>query len=242
MDINGGKSSNNVHGDNAPGPLIARGRAADVYAYGNGYVLRRYRTPHNCLYEAAVMQYVTGFGYPAPEVAEVSGSDIVMERVDGPTMLADFGRRPWRVFRYARTLGALLRRLHEIPPPPWLEPRLGGGDAIVHLDLHPDNVVMSPQGPVVIDWTNAGRGHPDAEIADLWIISANAEIPGAQGAVERKLLGVGRGLFVRALLKGFDRDGVRRQLRIAAEHRLRDRNLLDVERDRIARFVERWAL
>lgn len=220
--------------------LIARGRAADVFAYRDGLVLRRYRTPHNCLYEAAVMQYVRDHGYPAPEVLEVSGGDILMERVDGPTMLAEFSRRPWRFYRYARALADLLNRLHAIPLPVWLEPRLGGGDAIVHLDLHPDNVLLTPNGPVVIDWTNAGCGDPDAEIADLWLIMANAVVPGPR--LVAKLIGLGRGWFLHKFMSHFDLDVVRRCLPVALEHRLRDRNILDVERDRMRRFVERWAL
>jgi thiamine kinase-like enzyme len=144
------------------------------------------------------------------------------------------------VFRHARTLADLHRRLHAIPPPPWLEPKLGGGGAIVHLDLHPLNVIVTARGPVVIDWTNAGVAAPEAEIADLWLIMANAVIPG--GRLERTLIGLGRGLFLRAFLSQVDRDAVRAHLHTAAEHRLRDRNMLDVERDRISRFVDRWAI
>jgi aminoglycoside phosphotransferase (APT) family kinase protein len=222
------------------GELIASGRAADVYACGDGNVLRRYRTPHDCLYEAAVMQYVREHGYPAPEVVEVAGPDIVMERIEGPTMLQDFSKRPWRLFRHARTLADLYERLHAIPPPSWMRPKLGGGAAIVHLDLHPLNVIISSRGPVVIDWTNAGLGVPAAETADLWLIMSAAEIPGS--AFERALLGLGRGLFLRAFLKHFDLQALRAQLPAAAEHRLRDRNILDVERERIGKFVERWKL
>lgn len=223
-----------------PGPLIAKGRAADVYEYGDGLVLRRYRTPHDCLYEAAVMQFVGDHGFPVPAVAEVAGGDIVMQRVDGPTMLDAFSRRPWRMFRYARLLARLMHQLHTIPAPLWLVPKLGGGDVIVHLDLHPDNVMLTSEGPMVIDWTNAGRGKAEAEVADLWLIMANAEIP-ERGFMTR-LLRAGRSIFLGSFMKYFDRDAVRAQLRVAAEHRLRDRNLLDPERDRIRAFVERWAL
>ncbi len=223
-----------------PGELIASGRAADVYAYGDGLVLRRYRTAHSVLYEAAVMQYVREHAFPVPAVVEVSGRDMVMERIDGTTMLKDFERRPWRMFRHARTLADLHGRLHAIPPPPWLVERLGGGDAIVHLDLHPLNVIVTSDGPVVIDWTNAGRASSHAEVADLWLILANAEIPGDR--VMRTLIGLGRGLFLRAFLRHVDRDAARRFLRVAAEHRLRDRNMSDVERDRIRCFADRWAI
>ena len=220
--------------------LIAQGRAADVYDCGDGLVLRRYRTPHDCLYEAAVMQHVRAHGYPAPEVIEVSGSDIVMERVDGPTMLTDFGRRPWRMWSHARALADLLTRLHRIPAPEWLQPRLGDGDTLVHLDLHPDNVMLTARGPVVIDWTNAGRGNPHAELADLWLVMANADVPGSR--LVAKLIGAARGLFLRSFMKHFDIAAVRRQLAVAMEHRFRDRNMREHERARMKAFVERLGL
>lgn len=224
----------------SPGPLIARGRAADVYACGDGLVLRRYRTLHDCLYEAAVMQHVREHGYPAPLVVEVSGPDIVMERVEGRSMLAAFSQRPWRLRTFARTLADLLHRLHEIPVAPWMRARLGGGDYVVHMDLHPDNVMMTATGPVVIDWTNAGRGRAAAELADLWLILANAEVPGS--GLMPKIIGTGRGLFLKRFLRHFDLEPVRRALPVALEHRLRDRNMLDGERERMRRFVDEWSL
>jgi aminoglycoside phosphotransferase (APT) family kinase protein len=220
--------------------LIAQGRAADVFAYGDGLVLRRYRTPHDCLHEAAVMQHVRAHGYPAPDVVEVAGGDMVMERLDGTTMLADLGSHPWRMPRHTKTLTGLLRRLHEIPVPDWLQQRHGAGTSIVHQDLHPDNVMLTSRGPVVIDWSNAGRGTPEAELADLWLLMANANIPGSR--LTRTLLGAGRRMFLRGVLRSFDRTAIRRQLRVALEHRLRDRNMLDDERARMKRFVEKNAL
>jgi aminoglycoside phosphotransferase (APT) family kinase protein len=221
-----------------PGPLIARGRAADVYAHSDGLVLRRYRKPAFLLYEAAVMQWVGSHGYPVPRVVEICGRDLVMERLDGPTMLSDFGRRPWRLFQHAATIANLMKRLHEIPPPDWLLPKQGGGDAIVHLDLHPDNVMLTSKGPVVIDWTNAGRGDPAAEVADLWLVTATAQIPG--GTAERFLLGLGRRLFVRQLLSHFDKGAVSAKLRIACEFRSRDRNMSEAEVGRMRQLVERF--
>src|SRR6266498_2612818 len=43
--------------------------------------------------------------------------------------------------------------LHQLPP------RMGADPTarVLHLDLHPDNVVLSPRGPVVIDWRKIGR-------------------------------------------------------------------------------------
>jgi aminoglycoside phosphotransferase (APT) family kinase protein len=222
------------------GELIASGRAADVYAHGDGFVLRRYRMDHDSLYEAAVMQHVRAHGYPVPEVVEVSGRDMIMERVSGPTMLSAMGTQPWKLRGFASTLARLVHALHEIPAPDWLHAKLAGGDALVHLDLHPDNVMLTDRGPVVIDWSNAGRGDPNAEVGDLWLIMSIADIPGA--GPKRALLRTGRKLFVSAFMRHFDTDAVRRQLGVAMEHRLRDGNIRPAERERITRFVERLAL
>lgn len=220
-----------------PGPLLARGRDADVFDLGDGRVLRRYRRAHSTLDEAAVMQHVRERGYPAPRVDEVAGGDLVMERVTGRTLLAEASRRPWRIRSAGRLLADLHRRLHAIPAPGWLPERLGGGDVVVHLDLHPDNVVLSPHGPVVIDWTNAGRGDPAVETAYTWLIVATSVAPG--GLRRRLLAAAGRRLFVRAFLAELDVNQVRRHLRAVGDHRLDDRNVLDVERRAIDRFLRR---
>jgi aminoglycoside phosphotransferase (APT) family kinase protein len=223
-----------------PGRLIAQGRAADVFEYGDGLVFRRYRTPFDTTYEADVMRYVAAHGYPVPAVHEASGTDMVMERVNGIAMLDDFAKHPWRLFRHARTLADLHKQLHAIPPPPWLKPRLGGGPSIVHLDLHPLNVIVTAAGPVVIDWSNAGTGPPEAEIADLWLLMSNAEIPGSGVIV--KFMKWGRGLFLRAFMRHVDKTAVRKHLRLAAEARMKDRNMSEGELAGMRAFVERWAL
>ncbi|HYZ91171.1 MAG TPA: phosphotransferase [Actinomycetota bacterium] len=220
--------------------LIAQGRAADVFAYGDGRVLRRYRTEHDVSYEADVMRYVHEHGYPVPTVIAANGRDMVMERLSGTPMLEDFSKHPWRLYRHARTLADLHKQLHAIPPPPWLKPKLGGGTAIVHLDLHPLNVMVTDKGPVVIDWSNAGLGPPDAETADLWLLMSNADIPGS-GVVHR-LIRWGRGLFLRAFMKHVDKTAVRKHLRLAAAARMKDRNMTEAEIARMRAFVERWAL
>src|SRR5205085_5517599 len=103
----------------SPGELLAQGRAADVFAVGDGRVLRRYREGEHddVAPEAAAMEHARHHGFPVPAVHEASGRDLVMERVDGPTMLGDLERRPWLVVRHGRTLAELHRRLHDIPAP-----------------------------------------------------------------------------------------------------------------------------
>lgn len=214
--------------------LIGAGRSADVYAHGTGLVLRRYRAPHDTLREAAVMQYVHDRGFPVPTVVESSGSDLVMERVDGPTMLADLSRRPWRLRRHARVLAELHNRLASIPAPDWLEGPFEDRDAVVHQDLHPDNVVLTPQGPVVIDWTGAVAGHPGREVASTWVIMATSVPPG--GSRGRAVAAVGRRLFLRTFLAHVEHRPTRAMFAETVRRRLDDRNVLDVERVRLERL------
>jgi tRNA A-37 threonylcarbamoyl transferase component Bud32 len=131
-----------------PWPLLARGEDADVFAIDEARVLRRYRHRAVPEREVAIMRYVRDRGYSAPRVLDVSGPDLTLERIDGPTMLEDLRRSPWRFRAHALTLARLHRELHAVPPPDFLR---GDGDALLHLDLHPANVMLSPNGPVVID-------------------------------------------------------------------------------------------
>src|SRR3954452_22300180 len=133
-----------------PGELIARGRAADVFAAGPGRVLRRYREGEggDTAAEPAPMELARRHGFPVPAVHDARGRDLVLERIDGPTMLADLARRPWRVHAHAPTLADLHSRLHPIPAPPGRPSLLGDGPRLVHADLHPDNVLLGPDGPV----------------------------------------------------------------------------------------------
>src|SRR4051812_50123453 len=106
------------------------------------------------------MQHVRGLGYPAPEVFDADGPDLVMERVEGPTMLEALGKRPWTLAALADTLADLHQRLTALPPPVWGPPELGGGRALVHPDLHPLTGLLRPPGPAVTAWPNPRRAGP----------------------------------------------------------------------------------
>jgi aminoglycoside phosphotransferase (APT) family kinase protein len=220
-----------------PGPLLASGRDADVFGYRAGLVLRRYRRARGTEREAAVMEHARGHGFPVPRVLEANETDIVMERVSGPTMLTDIARRPWMLLYHARTLADLHQRLHQIPPPGWLTHSLDGGRELVHLDLHPDNVMLSAGGPMVIDWANAGRGHGTTDVALTWIIAGCSTTEGSP--LDRWAARIGRGWFLRAFLAGFDREELRRALPAAASFRLADRNIQDDERRQVEVFLRK---
>jgi aminoglycoside phosphotransferase (APT) family kinase protein len=152
--------------------LLATGRDADVFVIDDRRVLRRYRDGGDVTAEAAVMAYVVTFGFPAPRVYAAVGTDLVMERLAGTTMLAALVSDNIGVDEAAATLAELHWRLHELPA------RLSADPAarVLHLDLHPDNVILSPRGPVLIDWRNATEGPPQLDLALSALILAEVAV------------------------------------------------------------------
>ena len=152
---------------------IASGREADVFALDDARVLRRYRTGADVTAEAEVMAYAGGLGYPVPRVYEAGGTDLVMERIDGPTLAAALLERRVPIAEGSAIMAGLLRQLHELPA------RAGSG-TVVHLDLHPENVMLTAAGPMVIDWHNAGDGPADLDTAFTALILAQVAIGSLQ--------------------------------------------------------------
>ena len=132
------------------------------------------------------MAHVATFGFPVPTVHEARGADLVLERLDGPTMLSAFVAGDLDPAEGALQLADLHRRLHQLPA------RLGQ-DAdvrILHMDLHPDNVMLTARGPVVIDWRNATEGSADLDVAMTAVILAQVAVDEAHSLVSsaRELL------------------------------------------------------
>ncbi|MFI6486002.1 phosphotransferase [Streptomyces sp. NPDC050564] len=147
------------------GRLLGSGRSADVYEIDEAWVLRRDREGWgDATAEAVVMEHVRGHGYPVPGVRAATRSDLVMERLSGPTMLEAFGAGVLSPREAGVTLARLLRGLHALPARVSADPAV----RVLHLDLHPDNVMLTPDGPKVIDWANAEEGAPGLD----WGMSA----------------------------------------------------------------------
>lgn len=178
---------------------IAQGRTAEVYAWGDGRILKLYHTwcpPDWIENEARVAGAITKAGIPSPavgEIVEINGRrGIIYERVPGPSMLQDLNAHPWQLLRHARSLAILQSQFvrvtvpglrgyrqglgHSIQRAPHLtaETRarllahletLPDGQTLCHADFHPGNVILSPRGPVVIDWMTASIGSPWADVA-----------------------------------------------------------------------------
>ena len=187
---------------------MRRGRASSITDLGDGTILRVGGHPER---EAAIMELARAHGFPVPRVHEVRPDALVLERIDGSTMGQALMRRPWELRRHVRTLADLHARLHSIP--------LDGG-TLIHFDLHPDNVLVTRRGPVVIDWTNARGGSAAADVAMTWLILVtSAGLPGR--------------LFAWLFRGQVGGDVIRRGLTDASAFRLADPNVTDAEKQRV---------
>ncbi len=211
----------------ACGPLVGEGRTAEVFVWNETQVLKLFRgfmPPEAALRELDNSQAAFRAGVPAPRpggVVELNGrTGLVLQKVEGPTMLRRVASRPWTIVSAARTLAGLHSDMHSRRAPalqslkerldrnvraaPGLPEaarhaslmRLEGlpdGESICHGDFHPDNVLMSPQGPVIIDWSIATRGDPNADVARTSLMLRLGSVP--SGTPARTRINLLRRLF-----------------------------------------------
>ncbi|MBD7917490.1 aminoglycoside phosphotransferase family protein [Cellulomonas sp. Sa3CUA2] len=167
----------------APGHLLTSGSSADVYALDDERVLRRYREGRDATPEVELLRHVRTFDYPTPDVLRAEGSDIVMTRVHGPTLLQAMTAGEITLADAAQVLADLHGMLHAVPAPAsWRLPQdrdwphLDGGPSVVHLDLHPGNVVLTENGPMLVDWANARTGTPELDVAVTAVLIAEVAV------------------------------------------------------------------
>lgn len=116
---------------------------------------------------------------PVPRVLdrlELDGTGaVLLEMVPGRAAGALAVDRPDRAAAAGRACGALHDALAEVACPPALRDAPdahGGARRLLHLDLHPFNVLVDDDGrPTgVIDWANAAGGDPELDRARTWSI------------------------------------------------------------------------
>ena len=174
--------------DTAPGRLLARGREATVHLLGGSSVLRRYDDGRDVETEVAVMRHVARHGFPVPavhglHVDDAGGVDgMVLERIDGPSLVEAALTGAVTPTDVGRILARLHADLHRVPvaglPPLPGPPTPGPGDVVVHLDLHPANVLLAGGAPVVIDWAIARVGPATLDTAMTALTLAAAVVAG----------------------------------------------------------------
>src|SRR5215470_15143795 len=90
----------------------------------------------------------------------------------GPDLVVRRSRHGYSLEREAKVMQYVTT--HGYPAPRVEDVRAGGDGCVVHLDLHPLNVILASRGPVLIDWTNARRGASAADVAATWLVLAAA--------------------------------------------------------------------
>ncbi len=111
----------------SPGARLGGGRAAEVFDYGPGRIIKLLREPGPAEWldrEATAQTAAREAGIAAPEVFGLEHIDgrrgIVMERIEGLDGLTTIDHKPWRVWAVGRETGRLHRQLSAVAAPPML--------------------------------------------------------------------------------------------------------------------------
>lgn len=103
------------------------------------------------------------------------------------------------------------------------------------MDLHPANVMLTADGPVVIDWSNGCAGEGGADVAMAHLIMVSSEVDGLPAWLAPVAGGLRRG-FLRRFLAAV-RDDPRPHLAQVASYRLKDPNVRPAEAARVRRLA-----
>lgn len=106
---------------------IAEGREAEMFAWGDGKILRLMRGSDaseraRMERDVLVLKGAAEQGLRVPTVYgtadEMGRPGIIMERIDGPDLLTLIGRQPWKVWWVGGISGGVHARMHEVVAPP----------------------------------------------------------------------------------------------------------------------------
>jgi thiamine kinase len=171
--------------------------------------------------EAAHASAAHTAGAPTPAVVELVTVDgrpgVVFERAQGPSMQETLFTEPQRAEELGRLFAELHAGLHQCMPRDLPSQHqhltrriklasIGGrarstvlsalktlphGHALCHGDFHPGNVLLTSQGPTIIDWFDASIGDPAGDVARTCLVMQYAKAP---DALDGKVEGFGESL------------------------------------------------
>ncbi len=156
---------------------IAEGREAEMFAWGEGKILRLMRGSDD--FERArmerdmlVLKGARERGLRVPAVYEavehMGRPGIVMERIDGADLLTVIGRQPWKVWWVAGISGRAHARMHEIAAPAELEATRAGITRRVTQSPHVPKVVADAALRALADLPDGDRlSHGDFHPANI---------------------------------------------------------------------------
>jgi uncharacterized protein (TIGR02172 family) len=164
-------------------------------------------------------------------VVEVNGRrGILYEYIQGISMRRQMQENPWHLLRFARQFAEVHAAVHERSALelPSQHERIGQrisrahrlsetsksrllsrlealpeANNVCHGDFHPDNILVSPHSLMVIDWTDAKRGSPAADIARTTILLTESALPAHLNPAARLFFNGFRRLFYHAYMSRY---------------------------------------
>jgi aminoglycoside phosphotransferase (APT) family kinase protein len=157
--------------------------------------------------EAGIAAAITAADLPAPrylgQVVVDERAGLLFERVQGTSLFALLGRQPWRALALAGTFARVHAMVHSRSADlagqrAYLRRQIGlvenlpervrtgalealdglpDGDRACHGDFHPDNVLLTANGPVVLDWITARKGVAAVDVARTMLVLRDAVLP-----------------------------------------------------------------
>ena len=167
------------------------------------------------------------------EMVEFEGAlGIIFEYIDGASMLQDLAKRPWLIFSYSKQMAKSHWKIHkahliahEIPSlkeslidkilrAPLLTTKEKGiivshllalkdRRAICHGDFHPDNIIISKNGLVTVDWITARVGNSMADVARTWLLLTMGTLPEKKSGIEVFLAKYLRNAFYHSYIREY---------------------------------------
>jgi hypothetical protein len=169
--------------------------------------------------------------YELIEVDDTKG--ILFDFVEGRSMLQNLASKPWLVLRYAKKMANVHFNIHraDYKGSKFVKPLsqsiadkisrvnlltseektailsylsgLPDGSSLCHGDFHPDNIIMSKDRLVTVDWITARIGNPIADVARTWVLLTMGTLPEDKSKIEELLAKHLRNWFCRTYLKEY---------------------------------------
>ncbi len=187
---------------------IATGGQAEIFDLNNKKVLKLLFKKENKFlinYEFKSLKIAKQSGLFVPKVFRKVNIDgrpgLIMEKIEGMTMMRLIQRNPLLLFKKAKEFGEIHYKINSIKAPKGLKDlkeririfinkstfidlekkkfilkiltQLPEGDSLCHGDFHPGNILIKNNHPYIIDWGSATRANPIADIADTYLLLKN---------------------------------------------------------------------